>query len=61
MNLYNCAQTLAEVLDSLLPQTYQEFKGITYDDSYTDNTIKSLNIMLKDILKSSYSLKTSII
>lgn len=38
MGIYNCAPTLTEALDSLLSQTYQEFKVIMCDDGSTDNT-----------------------
>ncbi len=38
MGIYNCAPTLAEALDSLLAQTYQDFKVIMCDDGSTDNT-----------------------
>lgn len=38
MGIYNCASTLAEALDSLLAQTYQDFKVIMCDDGSTDNT-----------------------
>lgn len=40
MGIYNCASTLAEALDSLLAQTYQEFKVIMCDDGSTDNTVE---------------------
>lgn len=39
MGIYNCAPTLAEALDSLLTQTYKDFKVIMCDDGSTDNTI----------------------
>lgn len=38
MGIYNCAPTLALALDSLLAQTYQDFKVIMCDDGSTDNT-----------------------
>lgn len=38
MGIYNCAETLPEALDSLLNQTYQDFKVIMCDDGSTDNT-----------------------
>lgn len=38
MGIYNCAPTLAEALDSLLSQTYQDFKVIMCDDGSKDNT-----------------------
>lgn len=38
MGIYNCAETLPEALDSLLAQTYQDFKVIMCDDGSTDNT-----------------------
>lgn len=40
MGIYNCAPTLAEALDSLLAQTYQNFKVIMCDDGSRDNTIE---------------------
>lgn len=38
MGIFNCASTLAEALDSLLVQTYQDFKVIMCDDGSTDDT-----------------------
>ena len=38
MGLYNCADTLPEALDSLLAQTYQNFKVIMCDDGSSDKT-----------------------
>lgn len=38
MGIYNCASTLEDALDSLLAQTYQEFKVIMCDDGSSDNT-----------------------
>ncbi len=38
MAIYNCASTLAEALDSLYAQTFQDFKIILCDDGSTDNT-----------------------
>lgn len=38
MGIYNCASTLTEALDSLLAQTYQNFKVIMCDDGSIDNT-----------------------
>jgi glycosyltransferase EpsE len=38
MGIYNCASTLAEALDSLYAQTYQDFIIILCDDGSTDNT-----------------------
>lgn len=38
MGLYNCAYTLPEALDSLLSQTYEDFKVILCDDGSTDDT-----------------------
>lgn len=38
MGIYNCAPTLPEALDSLLNQTYKEFKIILCDDGSKDNT-----------------------
>lgn len=39
MGIYNCAPTLAEALDSLLAQTYQDFKVIMCDDGSIDDTV----------------------
>ena len=38
MGIYNCADTLAEALDSLLNQTFQDFEVIMCDDGSKDNT-----------------------
>lgn len=38
MGIYNCASTLNEALDSLLAQTYQNFKVIMCDDGSHDHT-----------------------
>lgn len=38
MGLFNCSQTLGEALDSLLAQTYQNFKIILCDDGSSDGT-----------------------
>lgn len=38
MAIYNCADTLEEALDSLLAQTYRQFKVILCDDCSTDST-----------------------
>lgn len=38
MGVYNCAPTLREALDSLLAQTYQNFKVILCDDGSKDST-----------------------
>lgn len=38
MGIFNCAPTLPEALDSLLAQTYQDFKVIMCDDGSKDNT-----------------------
>jgi hypothetical protein len=40
MGIYNCASTITEALDSLLAQTYQDFKVIMCDDGSSDNTIE---------------------
>ena len=38
MGIYNCASTLEEALDSLIAQTYQEFKVVMCDDGSRDDT-----------------------
>lgn len=38
MGIYNCADTLPEALDSLLAQTFQDFKVIMCDDGSKDHT-----------------------
>lgn len=43
MGIYNCADTLAEALDSLLVQTYQDFRVVMCDDGSTDNTYHVAN------------------
>lgn len=40
MGIYNCAPTLAEALDSLIAQSFWDFKVIMCDDGSTDNTIE---------------------
>lgn len=38
MGIYNCAKTLPEAIDSLLAQTYQDWKLIMCDDGSKDDT-----------------------
>ena len=38
MGIYNCSSTLVEALDSLMSQTYKDFKIILCDDGSTDDT-----------------------
>jgi len=38
MGIYNCANTLAQALDSLMAQTFQDFKVIMCDDGSADDT-----------------------
>lgn len=40
MGIYNCKDTLGEALESLLAQTYQNFKVIMCDDGSVDSTYK---------------------
>lgn len=40
MGLYNCAFTLREAVDSILAQTYQDWKLILCDDGSADDTYK---------------------
>lgn len=43
MGIYNCASTLGEALDSLINQTYQDFKVIMCDDGSKDCTYEVAN------------------
>ncbi len=43
MGIYNCEQTLSEALESLLSQTYQNFKVVMCDDGSMDNTMEVAN------------------
>ena len=47
MGIYNCASTLAEALDSLYAQTYQDFKIILCDDGSTDETSTLIETWIK--------------
>lgn len=47
MGIYNCATTLPKALDSLINQTYQDFKVIMCDDGSTDNTYEVANKYVK--------------
>src|SRR5690625_2539021 len=38
MSVYNCENTLEESIDSLLVQTYRNFKIVICDDASSDNT-----------------------
>jgi glycosyltransferase EpsE len=38
MGIYNCATTLAESIDSLFSQTFNDFELIMCDDGSEDNT-----------------------
>ena len=40
IGIYNCASTLREALDSLLNQTYKEFKIVLCNDGSMDNTLE---------------------
>ena len=40
MGIYNCASTLAEAIDSILSQTYTQWKLIMCDDGSKDNTLQ---------------------
>lgn len=40
MGIFNCENTISEALNSLLSQTYQDFKVIMCDDGSTDNTFQ---------------------
>lgn len=40
MGIYNCQDTLAEAIDSLLAQTFQDFELIMCDDGSSDNSKK---------------------
>lgn len=39
--IYNCADTLDEAVDSILKQTFQDWKWILCDDGSTDNTYQT--------------------
>lgn len=39
MGIYNCQDTLAEAMDSLLNQTYEDFEIVLCNDGSTDNTL----------------------
>lgn len=39
MGVYNCEATLAEALDSIIDQTYENWEIIMCDDGSTDNTV----------------------
>lgn len=43
MGIYNCAPTLEEALDSILNQSYKNFKVIMCDDGSNDNTYDVAN------------------
>ena len=38
MGIYNCAPTLAEAIDSILAQTYENWELILCDDGSADHT-----------------------
>ena len=40
MGVFNCSETLAEAIDSILNQTYTDWKFIICDDGSTDNTFQ---------------------
>ena len=43
MGIYNCEETLEEALQSILMQTYKNWKLIMCDDASTDNTFYIAN------------------
>ena len=43
MGIYNVEDTLAEALDSIFAQTYQDFEVILCDDGSSDNTLQIAN------------------
>ena len=43
VGIYNCASTLGEALDSLIEQTYKDFKVVLCDDGSTDDTLEVAN------------------
>lgn len=43
VGIYNCASTLGEALDSLMTQTYKDFKVVLCDDGSKDDTLKVAN------------------
>ena len=40
IGIYNCASTLVEALDSLMNQTFKDFKVVLCDDGSKDDTLK---------------------
>ena len=40
MGIYNCADTLADAIESVLDQTYRDFELILCNDGSTDNTLE---------------------
>lgn len=47
MGIYNCAATLSEAIDSILNQTYTDWKLIMCDDGSTDHTYEVAEAYLK--------------
>jgi len=45
--IYNAAETLAETLDSILPQTFKDFVLIAVDDGSTDNSCEIMQDYMK--------------
>lgn len=43
MGIYNCEETLAESLESLITQTYKNFQLVICDDGSTDSTVEIVN------------------
>ena len=43
MGIYNCEETLEEAIQSIIMQTYKEWKLIMCDDASTDNTLHIAN------------------
>lgn len=48
MSVYNCSETLVEALDSIMNQTYQDFKVVLCDDCSSDDTYNVAEAYIKN-------------